>query len=289
MSVTGRFAPTPSGPLHFGSVVAAVGSFLSARAAGGRWLLRIDDVDKPRVVPGATKAILDELERLCLEWDDEYLLQSLRRDAHHAALAALADAGDTYPCACTRREVGADPYPGTCRDGLALGREGRSTRMRTVDANPHFDDRLRGPVRCDLERETGDFVVRRADGIVAYHLATVVDDAYQGVDEIVRGGDLLEVTARQVHLQRSLGLPTPSYAHLPIAVGADGAKLSKQTRAGPVANLPAGTVIGTALAFLGHAPPAELAGAPARELLAWALGAWDLARVPSQFEHPAPL
>lgn len=272
----GRFAPSPTGPLHFGSVVAAVASWLEARAAGGRWLLRIDDLDPPREVGGAADTILRTLAALALEWDGEVVWQSRRGDAYAAALARLARAGASFPCACTRREVGAGPYPGTCRDGLPPGRHGRAVRVRVDAARIVLHDAVQGRSESVLASDCGDFVVRRADGLVAYHLAVVVDDAAAGVTEIVRGVDLLDSTPRQIYLQQLLGLPRPRYAHLPVVLGAHGRKLSKQTGAPPVRPQDAGAALFHALAFLGLAPPLALTGAPPAELLAWALPRWRL-------------
>lgn len=286
----GRFAPSPTGPLHFGSLVAALGSFLDARAQRGRWLLRIEDVDEARTQPGATDAILATLEACGFEWDGEVEFQSRRTERYRAALDRLTAAGDAYPCSCSRSEIaaaadaagtglaadGARIYPGTCRHGLAAGRLARATRVQTNAAQIEFLDRLQGSVSQSVEREVGDFVLLRADGYFAYQLAVVVDDAEQGVTDVVRGTDLIDSTARQIHLQRLLGLPAPSYLHLPVASNAAGEKLSKQTGAAPVD----ARALAPALAFLGHAPPASLANAPARELLAWGLAHWNLARLP---------
>ena len=282
--VRGRFAPSPSGPLHFGSLVAALGSYLSARAQGGEWLLRIDDVDPPREVPGASAGILRTLENYRLLWDGPVLYQSQRFDAYAEALARLASDGHSYPCGCTRKEISAASpdhvYPGTCRDGLPAGRQPRAVRVRCPDEAIDFVDRLQGPQGRHLGRDIGDFIVRRADGLYAYHLATALDDAHQGISEIVRGADLLDVTFPQLHLQRLLGLPRPAYLHLPVAVTADGRKLSKQTRAPAIDDFPPGEMLERALAFLGHSPPAELHGAPPAELLAWAVAHWRPESIP---------
>lgn len=240
----GRFAPSPTGPLHAGSLVAALASWLDARAHGGRWLLRIEDIDAPRNVPGAAQAIVAVLEAYGFDHDGEVLVQSTRSAAYAQALAALEAAGHAYPCACTRREIAdsADNlrdhafgrelvYPGTCRAGLASGRTARAWRVRVGDAVIGFDDALAGPCRQDLAREVGDFVVSRADGQWAYQLAVVVDDAAQGVTHVVRGADLLDSTARQIHLCRLLGHAPPGYLHVPVLTDATGAKLSKQTHA----------------------------------------------------------
>ncbi len=281
---TGRFAPSPTGPLHFGSLVAALGSFLDARAQGGRWLVRIEDVDEPRTQPGAADAILATLEACGLEWEGEVVVQSSRTALYAAALERLKDAGLAYPCGCTRKEIadsalagdGARIYPGTCRHGLGPGRAARAFRARTEGSRVEFVDRLQGRIVQAVDREVGDFVLFRADGYFAYQLAVVVDDAAQGITDIVRGADLLESTARQVHLQRLLGLPTPRYLHLPIAVNAAGEKLSKQTGASPAGP----ESMHAALAFLGHAPPPGLRNAPPRDLIAWGRAHWDPTRVP---------
>ena len=281
-AAVGRFAPSPTGPLHFGSVVAAVASFLAARAAGGRWLLRIDDLDPPRTEPGATAAILATLAALELHWDGPVVYQSERSAAYRAALADLARAGATYACACSRRRVGAGPYPGTCRGlGLADG-AGRTLRVK-VDAVPiTFEDRVQGAYGQALATHCGDFVVRRADGIAAYHLACVVDDAAAGVSEVVRGVDLLESTPRQIHLQRLLGLPQPRYAHPATVLDAAGHKLSKQTYAKPVTPATAPPALYHAVRFLGLDPPASLAGAAPAGLLAWAVPHWRWSALPAR-------
>lgn len=287
MLYVGRFAPSPTGPLHFGSLVAALASWLDARQAGGRWLLRMEDLDALRVIPGAADRILRQLEGIGLLWDGAIVRQSDRADAYEAALQALA--AHTYPCACTRRELedsalaidGARIYPGTCRRGLAPGKRPRALRVRTEDAPIRFVDRVQGDIVQSVGREVGDFVLRRADGLVAYQLAVVVDDAAQGVTDIVRGADLLDSTARQIHLQRLLGLPRPRYLHVPVATNAAGEKLSKQTQAPDAGS----ANLAPALRFLGLDPPTGAAGA---ELLTWAVNAWDPALVPPGRARPAP-
>lgn len=243
MHVTGRFAPSPTGPLHLGSLVAAVGSWLYARAAGGRWLVRIEDIDAPRVVPGSAEEIVGALRRYALEWDGEIVWQSRRTKLYEEALAELHAKGLVYDCACSRAELqraasaplGREPvYPGTCRGGIAAGRQARAVRFRVPEGVIPFDDRIVGRVE---EEAGGDFVVRRADGLFAYQLAVVADDAEQGVTQVVRGADLLYSTARQIVLQRALGYPTPEYAHLPLVVNADGAKLGKRDGALPLPTL----------------------------------------------------
>ena len=273
----GRFAPSPTGALHFGSLVAALAGWLDCRQAGGRWLLRMEDLDPPRVIPGAADRILRQLEVLGLAWDGPVVYQSARLDLYQDAMRKLA--AHSYPCGCTRKELedsalaidGSRIYPGTCRAGLAPGKMPRAVRLRTLAEPITFIDRVQGEIRQSVEREVGDFVLRRADGFFAYQLAVVVDDAAQGVTEVVRGADLLDSTARQVHLQRLLGATTPRYLHVPVATNAAGEKLSKQTRApdaGP-------DDIAPALAFLGMKAPEGSAD----ELLEWAVGHWDPAQI----------
>jgi glutamyl-Q tRNA(Asp) synthetase len=248
-SYVGRFAPSPTGRLHPGSLVAAVASYLDAKAHRGTWLVRIEDVDEGRSVAGAAEAILELLAALGMQWDGEVVWQSRRKHLYQAASERLQ--GHAYPCGCNRREIadsrlglapdGAAIYPGTCRNGLAPGRVARSLRVRVPAASDDliaFDDRLAGHVCQRLESESGDFVLKRADGFWAYQLAVVVDDAEQGVTDVVRGADLLDSTPRQIYLQRLLGVPTPRYLHVPVVRNADGEKLSKQT--GAVAIAPAG-------------------------------------------------
>ncbi|WP_292938389.1 tRNA glutamyl-Q(34) synthetase GluQRS [Noviherbaspirillum sp.] len=238
----GRFAPSPTGPLHKGSLVAAIASYLDARVHGGQWLVRIEDIDEGRTVPGAAEAILECLRGFGMQWDGEVVWQSRRKDLYQAAFDRLGD--HVYPCGCTRREIadsrigiasdGAAVYPGTCRNGLAPGRTARAFRLRVpegAEACIRFEDRWVGSVTQNLASEVGDFVLKRADGFWAYQLAVVVDDAAQGVTHVVRGADLLDSTPRQIYLQRLLGVPTPSYLHVPVVTNAAGEKLSKQTGA----------------------------------------------------------
>jgi len=279
---TGRFAPSPTGPLHFGSLVSALASWLDARAAGGRWLVRIEDLDPPREQPGAADDILRTLERLGLDWDGPVVFQSHRKPFYEAAIEKLKK--HTYWCGCTRREVadsslglaadGAQVYPGTCRNGLPPGRQPRSLRMK-VSGSIDFVDRVQGPQRQNLESEVGDFVLLRADGQFAYQLAVVVDDAAQGVTDVVRGADLLGSTARQIVLQRLLGVRTPRYLHIPAAIDAAGEKLSKQTGARPVAE----EDLRRALVFLGQKETEDLAQAA---------GNWNPSLIPARRAMAAP-
>jgi len=286
--VCGRFAPSPTGPLHFGSLVAAVGSYLSARSQGGAWLVRMEDLDPPREVKGAADDILRTLEAYGFEWDGEILHQSRRRDAYEAALDVLRQQDALYACGCTRKEIADSSvhgiegpvYPGTCRAGLAAGRSARALRVRTDRVVIEFDDRVQGRQRSQLESEIGDFVVRRADGFHAYQLAVVVDDAEQGITEIVRGADLLASTPRQIHLQRLLGLPAPGYLHLPAVLNAQGEKLSKQTQAEPLARIDPVPVLWQALAFLGQSPPPEWRSATRADFWAAATARWSEVAIP---------
>jgi glutamyl-Q tRNA(Asp) synthetase len=230
----GRYAPSPTGPLHAGSMATALASWLDARAHGGRWLLRIEDIDGPRCVPGMDGVILAQLAACGLIADEPPLYQSARGAAYADALQRLAAAGCTYPCGCSRKDLQQEVYPGTCRQGLA-GKPARAMRLRTDalgrDIVIAWHDRRLGAQQQNLTREVGDFVVRRADGPWAYQLAVVVDDAAQGITDIVRGADLADNTARQIHLQQLLGLPRPRYLHAPLVLATDGSKLSKQTGA----------------------------------------------------------
>jgi glutamyl-Q tRNA(Asp) synthetase len=226
----GRFAPSPTGPLHFGSLVAALGSYLDAKAHNGEWLVRIEDLDTPRVVPGAADDILRTLERFGLEWDGPVLYQSSRIEAYEAALHDLRRRGLVFPCGCSRKDVG-DRYGGTCRAGLRGRSDTPSWRFRVNDETVEFVDLRLGLQSQNVADYVGDFVLKRADGPFAYQLAVVVDDAFQGITDVVRGEDLLDSTARQILLQRALGLPQPRYRHLPVVLNDTGQKLSKQTGA----------------------------------------------------------
>lgn len=292
----GRFAPSPTGPLHFGSLVAAVGSYLDARAHGGEWLLRIEDVDTPRNVTGAADGILATLAAYGFAWDGPVLWQSTRFAAYAAALERLLAAGLAYGCACSRKEIadsGSHPaidgglaYPGTCRHGLPTGRTARAWRLRVDDTATGFVDRLQGRILQHLESDVGDFVLRRADGLFAYQLAVAVDDEFQGISDVVRGADLLASTPRQIWLQHCLGYATPRYAHLPVACNAVGEKLSKQTLAPALALGQAAAQLVRALDFLGQKAPTALAAAPVATVWDWALAHWSFATIPRQPSIP---
>lgn len=272
-----------------GSLVAAVGSYLDARAHGGLWYLRIEDLDRPRCRPEATDAILQLLDAYGFEWDGEVLYQSQRDAIYHAAFEQLREQGDIYPCACTRSELadsritpniqrapdGAMIYPGTCRHALPEGREPRAWRIRVDDEIIIFNDTLQGTIEQALAKTAGDFILRRADGLYAYQLAVVVDDAAQGITHVVRGADLLESTSRQILLQQRLKLTTPRYTHLPVVLDATGEKLSKQTHAIPLEIHEAIPALLCALDFLGQQPPIELRQARLSELWQWAIAHWS--------------
>ncbi len=290
LSVVGRFAPSPTGPLHFGSLVTAVGSYCLARRSGGRWLVRIEDLDTSRTVPGAADRILRTMEEFGFEWDGEVVYQSRRTARYEAALEQLRKGGLVFGCGCSRREIIASAphageegpvYPGTCRQGVAAGRRPRTVRIRVPDGAIRFVDGIFGPRSDSLAATVGDFVLKRADGLFAYQLAVVVDDADAGVNQVVRGADLLGSTARQIFILNTLEHAVPRYFHLPLALAPGGEKISK--RHGPVplgASGGHGAVLEKALRFLGQAVPAALAGAPARELLAWGAARFDPLRVP---------
>ena len=256
----------------------------------------MEDVDSPRCLPGADSGILRTLEALGFAWDGEVMVQSTRSDRYRAVLARLRSSGVVFPCACTRKELadsavatdGAQLYPGTCRNGLPAGKAARAWRLAVPDRTISFEDAVQGVVAQNLARDVGDFVLLRADGLFAYQLAVVVDDADQGITHVVRGADLMHSTPRQIHLQHCLGLPTPAYAHLPIAVNAAGEKLSKQTLAAPInASQPAVALV-AALGFLGQRPPAILAQANVADVWAWARQHWALSGVPRQHNLIVP-
>jgi glutamyl-Q tRNA(Asp) synthetase len=287
MSYVGRFAPSPTGPLHFGSLVAALASYLDAKAHDGRWLLRIEDIDEARCDAVHAREILRTLQAFGLQWDGDVETQTARKALYGAALEGLRASGHVYACACTRREIADSAthglegpvYPGTCRH-RGLAETGNAIRVRTSGEKITFADPVQGEIAQCIETEIGDFVVKRRDGLFAYQLAVVVDDAAQGITHVVRGADLLDSTARQIHLQKLLRYPTPQYLHIPVAVNADGQKLSKQTLAAAVSTVSAREMLLSALRFLGQ-PTANLsAGLPIDDLLAIATRNWDRDRIP---------
>lgn len=277
-SYVGRFAPSPTGPLHFGSLVGALVSYVDARAAGGRWQLRIEDIDPPREQPGASAEIVTCLAAHGFEWDGDVRYQHTRAPQHEAAIAKLFRDGHAYFCRCTRRAIreAGGVYDGRCRDA---GHASGAVRVRTDDSPITVPDRLQAPLTQRLESELGDFIIRRRDGLVAYQLAVVVDDAQDGITDVVRGIDLYDSTPRQVWLQQLLGLATPRYAHFPVVVGSDGDKLSKQTGA-PAVDMtnPPGN-LADALQSIRHAPPDETVAAGVAPIWRWAIANWKPARL----------
>jgi len=279
----GRFAPSPSGDLHFGSLIAALGSYLSARAQQGRWLVRIEDIDPPREVPGAATRILQQLEHYGLYWDGDVLWQSQRHDAYRAALSWLQTHRQSYFCTCTRSRIQqlGGFYDGHCRD-LQLPPDNAALRLRQHAPVSGFDDRLRGHLQAEAQLAQEDFIIHRRDGLFAYNLAVVVDDHFQGVTEIVRGADLIEPTVRQIALYQQFAWPVPDYLHLPLAVNRDGNKLSKQNHA-PA--LPAGNarpLLVQALRFLGQPVSAGWQDESLESLLKQAVAQWNIRLIPLQ-------
>ncbi len=283
----GRFAPSPTGPLHFGSLLAAVASYLEARRRHGQWLVRIEDIDPPREEPGAIAAIVKALEIYGFEWDGPYQLQSKSNAEHKLALQTLRERGFVYRCGCSRRDLasvaigpGGPIYPGYCREGTSA--EETALRVRTTNEPIEFTDRLQGKQAQQIESECGDFIVRRRDRLIAYHLAVVVDDHLSGINEIVRGVDLMDSTPRQIWLQRLLGYDQPEYAHIPIAVDGQGQKLSKSQAAFAIPMAKPERTLVAALERLGQRPPEALAKAGIREIWAWALEHWYIDRLAGQ-------
>jgi glutamyl-Q tRNA(Asp) synthetase len=290
----GRFAPSPTGPLHFGSLLAAVASYGQALISKGRWLIRIEDIDPPREQPGADELIINMLDAFGFEWDGQITYQSTFTPRHEALVARLVSDGLAYPCSCSRRTLADVPrgplgaiYPGTCRNGCVSG--DTAIRVLVDDAAIEFEDLLQGHVQQRLQSESGDFIIKRRDGLIAYHMAVAVDDFDQGITEIVRGVDLLDSTPRQIHLQRLLGFTTPSYVHIPVAVGEDGDKLSKLTGAAAITSDDIGASLYLALKSLRQQPPEELARAHSTAIWSWVAENWDLAGLQGQTEISASL
>ena len=290
----GRFAPSPTGPLHFGSIVAAVGSYADARAHSGQWHLRIDDIDETRTVPGAESAILQTLNVLGFEWSGLPTRQSHKKDRYLDIVNTLLDQNYAFPCGCSRRDVQrcAQPqnttmiYPGTCREGLPPGRTRRTIRLRVPDTTSVMMDRFLGLFEQNLAREVGDFVVHRADGFTAYQLAVVVDDEDEGITHVVRGADLLSSTPRQQLLQTYLGFTTPTYAHLPVVIDSAGHKLSKQNAAHPIPDTHPLLVLINAWQFLGQVAPSQVGNVD--EFWEAATCLWSPERIPQLKSYPMP-
>ena len=278
----GRFAPSPTGPLHFGSLVTALASYLDARAHGGKWLVRVEDLDPPREITGSSTLILKQLRALGMDWDGDVLYQSTRLSAYESILEQLEDQKICFRCDCSRQRVSGleGIYDGRCRSRGLTSAQGLAIRLKIRPETVRFTDTIQGDYAQNLEHEVGDFILRRKDGLFAYQLAVVADDAEQGITHIVRGYDLLSSTPRQIYLQQLLGLPTPSYAHIPIIVNALGQKLSKQHFAEPIDLKNASSLLISALQFLGMTPPPSLIGAAPVSLVTWGAEHWDIQRVP---------
>jgi len=296
MSYVGRFAPSPTGPLHFGSLVAAVASYCDAKANRGKWLVRMEDLDKPREIKGAADEILRTLTTFGFEWDKEIVYQSQRADLYDNALQTLINQGVAYPCTCSRKEIADSAiasgiegviYPKTCLKHALKSNTREAFRVVTLNKSIAFMDEIQGEISQNLACDVGDFILKRADGLFAYQFAVVVDDAAQGITHIVRGADLLNSTPRQIYLQQLLGFATPHYAHVPIASNIAGDKLSKQTLAQPISTHHPEQLIFDALSFLGQNPPSEFKNDKSKnatldEILRWAITNWNIANVPKQ-------
>lgn len=287
----GRFAPSPTGPLHLGSLIAAVASYLEAKTHHGRWLVRIEDVDETRAVLGAPAAILEALTLHGFVWDGEVWVQSQRKAAYEHALQRLQTMDWVYPCTCTRKEIadsnpsrGIDGlvYPGTCRNLRHSAHKSAAWRIRVPEETYGCHDAIQGPIRHALAQDIGDFILKRADGLFAYQLAVVVDDAEQGITHVVRGADLLDSTPRQLFLQQCLDYPSPQYMHVPVATNALGEKLSKQTLATPLSLSSPHWNLWQALQFLNQSPPDTLKHSHVDTLWAWAIAHWDASNIPAQ-------
>ena len=279
----GRFAPSPTGPLHLGSLFTALASFLDARAHHGRWLVRMEDLDPPREMAGAADNILRTLDHYGLHWDGDVWFQSSRHSIYEDTVQQLLKMGAAFYCTCSRRDLqllSADSYPGTCRGHHSPPLEPAAIRVQVNDHPVRFNDALQGLCEFNLHREGGDFIIKRKDGLYAYHLAVVVDDAAQDITHIVRGVDLLDSTPRHIFLQRLLQLPALQYAHLPVLVNEQGQKLSKQTFAAPVPLDNPAPWLFECLCALGQQPPPDLRQAGRDEVLAWGVQHWSLAQVP---------
>lgn len=281
----GRFAPSPTGPLHFGSLVAAVASYCDAKANQGKWLVRMEDLDKPREIAGAADTILGQLEAFGFTWDGEICYQSQRSALYTEAFQQLNAQNVLYPCTCTRKEIADSSqqwgiegviYPKTCLTHALKPHASIAWRVKTNAAPIQFEDAIQGAISQELNTAVGDFILKRADGLFAYQLAVVVDDAAQGISHIVRGADLLASTPRQIYLQQLLGCSTPNYAHVPVAVNAAGEKLSKQTLAKPIDATYAASLLVETLQFLGQTPPVDLAQSSLSDIWCWATQNWQI-------------
>ena len=281
----GRFAPSPTGPLHYGSLLAAVASYLNIKAHNGTWLVRIEDLDPPREMSGAASEILHMLEHFGLYWDRQIIYQSKRQNVYQEALAELQNKNLVYHCSCSRKDIlarGERVYAGHCRTGHIAGRKNYAIRIKVPDRKVLWQDLIQGSQSSRLFHANGDFVVRRADGLYAYHLAVVVDDASQGITQSIRGADLLPSTSAQIFLQQALNIVPPQYGHIPVAVNANGVKLSKQTGASPVAMGDPARTLFKVLQDLGQDPPDDLQTSSVEDVLLWGGLNWALDKVPAR-------
>jgi len=284
----GRFAPSPSGSLHFGSLIAALGSYLQAKSQHGTWQVRIDDIDPPREVPGASQDILETLQAYQLYWDGDVIYQSHRSTAYEKILSQLTKQQLCYACSCTRKMIKQQGgiYLGNCRN-KQLDVTGNALRINIQKLNKpitHFYDQLQGDIYLNSNEANEDFIIKRKDGLYAYNLAVVIDDINQGVTEVVRGSDLLTTTGKQIALYQLLGAKTPRYLHLPVAITSPGKKLSKQNHAQAISKKDPIPTLLQALAFLGHSVPLEVDRSSCAKILAWAIQNWSQKNIPKQAE-----
>jgi len=280
----GRFAPSPTGAVHYGTLIAAVGSYLQARTNRGQWYLRIDDIDRTRKIEGADTAIIKTMESFGFEWDGEIVYQSSQTEYYQQALEQLMSHSLVFPCLCSRKQLAeshSEVYPGTCRNRQLPESKQHALRIRAKNIDISFNDAVMGPQQQNIEKQCGDFIIKRRDGLFAYQLAIVVDDAMQNITEIVRGADLLASTPRQIYLQQLLHYPTPDYCHLPLAVDAAGNKISKSAGATRININNREKLLLSVLDFLGQQPPDELAKCTLNDIWAWAIKHWKLSLVPT--------
>lgn len=285
---TGRFAPSPTGPVHYGTLIAAVGSYLQAKKNNGRWLIRIEDVDTTRAIKGADTDIFNTLESFGFEWDDEVIYQSRQTQHYQHALDLLHSQTLIFPCICSRKKLNesdTDMYPGTCRQRQVPENNPHALRLFAQDTTIAFNDLVMGKQSQDIQAQCGDFVIKRRDGLFAYQLAVVVDDAIQNITEVVRGADLLDSTPRQIYLQQLLNYSTPDYCHLPLAVDASGDKISKSEGATKIDLKQKEELLVRALTFLGQNPPANLASSSINDIWLWAIKHWQIEQIPKQQEQ----
>lgn len=282
----GRFAPSPTGPLHIGSLLTAVASYLDAKARNGQWLVRMEDIDPPREMAGAADSILQTLLHYGLQWDGDVLFQSQQQQRYETAVQQLLTAGKAFYCTCSRTQIiaasGSTTYPGTCRHCYKKPDAPYAVRLQVQDREIQFADGLQGRQSCNLQQQGGDFIIKRKEGLYAYHLAVVLDDALQGITHIVRGSDLLDSTFCHWYLQEALNLPHPQYSHLPVIVNAEGQKLSKQTFAEPLPLTEPWPYLRYCLQALGQSPPDSLCGASPATILQWGTEHWQMQQVPQQ-------